>query len=76
MKASAPKNQLFILTHRTRYINMEMSFIGEVLDTLTESKTYELTKADWYEVHKELDELKKHLKVETVIPEVTESETG
>lgn len=75
LKERVPENQLFIFTHRIRYITMEMNFISEVIEKLTDV-SYELSKSDWYEIHREIEELKKQLKVEIILPDPSVSPTG
>lgn len=65
--SAAPDNQLFIFTHRLRYISMEQSFIKELLEHLVGQPDYQLNNADLYEIGQEFEAFKKHLKVETVL---------
>lgn len=69
---AAPPNQLFIFTHLLRYISMEQGFIKELLEQLVCQPDFKLSNADKFEITKEFEGFKKHLKVETVLQEMAE----
>jgi len=71
----APSHHLYIFTHRLRYITMEMNFISELLERLAKGD-YELTKQDIKEIKSEFEDLKKHLNVETILPDKAAAAAG